>query len=416
MVTADLRARVRRRRLRVGCAIAALAVVTAAIAIVATLPGTPGVLPGVLTSAAKSPPPNRPPPVGPVAWYPAGPLPPADAGPDAARYFVALEYRQPTVIAWKTDTEIAVVWPPTGGGLFVGVAAAGDDRTFVLEEDGADGQPSAFYELRLRLDGRPLPLTRLAIPASTMAAARSAAVSNPVFDPGGSPGTPTDNSFAISPDGRKLAVAVAVGSQAAIDVVTLATGSVREWSGPGGVQAANAMELGWAGNRCVTFTWWVTGKGAHTVLRLLNTGTGNKLLASRVVVGPFKNLAGIRGTALLGGYSVSPDGSTLFAEYAGPLTVGTPIGTAKVAIIQISVRTGQPVREILPPVHLGIRGPLCGVLWSDPSGRSIVATCGANVESDLEQGIVSDEKLRTLSLDLPGDSVVAYSPNDFLAW
>jgi hypothetical protein len=401
---ASLRGRVRRRRIRVGGVIAGLIVIAATTAVLATLPAAPPV----------------PPISGPVAWYPAGPLPPADAGPEAAPYFIALKRWTDSpgvvpltvdVFAWRTGTPIAVVAPPTPGGSFLGVAAAGDDRTFVVEEDGRDSKPAAFYELRLRPDGKPLPLTRLPIPAATMDGARAAATPNMLFDPVSIMGVAADkdlnNSFAVSPDGRKLAVAVAAGGHAAIDVVTLATGSVHEWRAGAGASAVSGMEVGWAGNRHVTFTWWVRKAkiGWGRVLRLLDTGSGSNLIASRVVVGSFKSLAGM-GAGSLFHYTTSPDGTTIFAEY---------FGEPKYVIVQISVRTGRLVREILPPVRHSRLGPLCTVLWSDPSGHSVAATCGSGVESDLEQGIVTDGKLRAVSLHLPGDKYF-YALGDFIAW
>jgi hypothetical protein len=55
------------------------------------------------------------------------------------------------------------------------------------------------------------------------------------------------------------------------------------------------------------------------------------------------------------------------------------------------------------------------VLWSDPSGHSVAATCGSGVASDLEQGIVTDGKLRAVSLHLPGNKV-DWPLGDFVAW
>jgi hypothetical protein len=112
------------------------------------------------------------------------------------------------------------------------------------------------------------------------------------------------------------------------------------------------------------------------------------------------------GAGRLGNYTVSPDGSTIFAEY---------VGETKYVIAQISVRTGRLVREVLPPVRYIMRGPLCTVLWSDPSGYSVAATCGSAVASDLEQGIVTDGKLQAVSLHLPGNKV-DLALGDFAAW
>jgi hypothetical protein len=390
---AILRGRVRRRRLRVGGAIAGLAVVTAVTAGVATLP------------AAK---PANPP----VAWYPAGPVPAADAGPEAAPYFITLAgglHDPVTVTAWRSGKQIAEVWPPTRMGTFVGVAAAADDRTFVLEEDGSNTKPTAFYELRLRPDGHPLPLTRLAIPAATMAKVRSAASPNPLLDPVEIRGVPPfglTNSFAISPDARNLAVAVAAGGQAAIDVVSLPTGRFREWRVPNGTGP-----LAWAGDRYLTFFQYRDNVG----LVVLDTASDS---APRVIVRPIAHVEGVgRGFAFFSSL-VSADGSTLFTTYFGA-DRKCPGGYAcsKMTIIQISLRTGELVREILPPIRFGVRGPFCAALWSDPSGRRVAVSCGNKGELDgLEQGIVSDGKFRSLSLHLPGDLVLEIPPGDFVAW
>jgi hypothetical protein len=97
----------------------------------------------------------------------------------------------------------------------------------------------------------------------------------------------------------------------------------------------------------------------------------------------------------------------------------------KEAIVQISVQTGRMVREILPPVRVSSRGPLCQVLWSDPSGRVAAAICGTLEALDLgghesspglEQGIVSDGNFREAHLNLPYDLVINLSPGDLVAW
>jgi hypothetical protein len=92
-------------------------------------------------------------------------------------------------------------------------------------------------------------------------------------------------------------------------------------------------------------------------------------------------------------------------------------------VIQISLRTGELVREILPPIRYGIEGPFCAALWSDPSGRRVAASCGNIGELDgLEQGIVSDGRFRDLPLHLGGNLPVpgglggGYPPGDYVAW
>ncbi len=108
--------------------------------------------------------------------------------------------------------------------MFTWVAAAGNDRTFVLAAQraqpiaGARGMiggtgPARLYRLVLHRSGRPGALRPLRLP----------------------PVSGNINGFALSPDGSKLAVSTtqAPGSAARasqIQVFTLATGAQRSWT------------------------------------------------------------------------------------------------------------------------------------------------------------------------------------------
>jgi Tol biopolymer transport system component len=68
---------------------------------------------------------------------------------------------------------------------------------------------------------------------------------------------------AVSPDGRKLAVAVQSGGsqRGAIEVMTLATGAVTTWTAP---RSGWATQLSWARHgRELGFFWQMTGRTAR---------------------------------------------------------------------------------------------------------------------------------------------------------
>ena len=115
-----------------------------------------------------------------------------------------------------TGQTIATIAPPHGQ-FFAGIAAAGDDRTFVLQAEVGGQTPkspmpvnpstAAFDELRLKADGHLESLSVLGtVPARTAL-----------------------SGFAISQDASMLAYFTGAGFEA----VSLATGTGRHW--PGGL-------------------------------------------------------------------------------------------------------------------------------------------------------------------------------------
>src|SRR5579859_3625131 len=167
-----LRRRARRRGMRRAVMAATITAVVAVIAVGVTaagLPGTgrpaggrPGASPAILTHAG---------------WRPAGPAPAADASPAVAPYIVIPGWGGEGTAQVRdifTGRTIATI-QPLAGQYVVGAAAAGDDRTFVLQAEVGGQQeigppmnaPTvAFDELRLGADGRPRSLvTVLTVPA-----------------------------------------------------------------------------------------------------------------------------------------------------------------------------------------------------------------------------------------------------------
>jgi hypothetical protein len=146
-------------------------------------------------------------------------------------YFVSVAFTgkvaQSPAVAVVHDTvsghALATIRPPIRGGTIVGVSAAGDDRTFVLDEQfwvkpkypfptaGYPG-PHSFYLLRLSSAGRVSSLGRLRVTV---------------------PATQVLRAFALSPDGQRLALAVQSRKnlgRTELMIVTLSTGSTRVWA------------------------------------------------------------------------------------------------------------------------------------------------------------------------------------------
>jgi len=133
---------------------AALAVIAIVITVV-TVSHPPHQGPDLVTGAA-----GRPDvPLGPPAstYVRSGQVPP---------YFVTLTPSGAAVHLTVGGATVATIQPSLPGGKVVAVTAAGDDRTFVLAEQGQDRKAVTFYQFRLGSSGRPGALTRLPMSVS----------------------------------------------------------------------------------------------------------------------------------------------------------------------------------------------------------------------------------------------------------
>jgi hypothetical protein len=275
-----------------------------------------------------------------------------------------LPYSPPTdavVRATATGTALAMITPPRPYGTFIGVTAAADDRTFVL----------AAVELA------PLPLTEAPAtglfllridPANPVPSARARLTPLPVtVRPPGAGVT----GLALSPDGRKLAVAEVypIAAPPALHVVTLATGAEQAWAaatgGPTFGPGATGEPLSWAQDgRTLAFA------GSGTAVRLLNTAAaGSSLLASSrlVVSAPNGDLFPYWDQVI-----ITPDGQTIIAviEIAAEAKNGHRV-TVRQELVTFSARTGKLL-------HVLDRVPVYGnpmhILWASPSGQVLIVS------------------------------------------
>ena len=301
-------------------------------------------------------------------WQPAGNLPAPDAGLAAAPYFVTIPAGGSAGIVTDTLTGQVAATVRSPGQGFAGVAAAGDDHTFVLaaRETGAVG----FYELRLRPDGREESLKPLfTLPIRTAPA------------------------FAVSPDASLLAYTTSTG----IETVSLAARTARAWTLPQG----QASSLSWAGDTTLAFLWQVfTSSGVQPAgagVRLLDvTAAGTLIQASRPLI---PVCTGSQVCAF--GPLITPDGSKVLATN---IILGAGVTTT---IEEYSARTGQALAAVTPPVTTPKGNQTCVPLWTDPSGEQVAAFCG--------QGFVaSGTRFRAANLHVPAG--VSFNSGQVFAW
>jgi hypothetical protein len=301
-------------------------------------------------------------------WQPAGPLPAADASPSVAPYIVIPGYggdggaQVRNMFAGRTIVTIA----PLPGQYVIGAAAAGDDRTFVLQAEmggqqqefggrkvGPQQNPTtiAFDELRLGSDGRPLSLVLLlTVPARDAMAG-----------------------FAISQDASMLAYANSQDS--GFETVSLTTGARRSWAPPDSGTVSGAS-LSWAGDHTLAFEW-LAGDNRHPPglgLRVLNIAApGNLLQASRLIV-PYGQYCGAN-AACQDGQLLTPDGSKMLVTRV--VTEGQDYADS---VVEYSASTGQRLADLMPTIHTPYGGPPCVPLWTDPSGEQVISFCGGHGE------------------------------------
>ena len=367
-----LRRRARRRGIRRAATVTTIALVAAAVVTAVAVAGVTGGVAGKGRPEVGRPAASRSAAPGMVthgAWQPAGPLPAADAAPAVQPYIVLLPVGDGTakvrnVFTFHTVATIA----PLPGQFMINIAAAGDDRTFVIEAE-VGGQRQEFHgkkigppmnsrtvvfdELRLNADYRPISLVELfTVPANDV-----------------------ESVFAISQDASMLAYSTGNG----FETVSLATGTRRSWPGVDG-GAASIGTMAWAGDRHLVFEW--TSNSANSVqpadagTRLLDvTARGDVLQASRLIV-PFGQHCSSR-AIWCDPPAITADGAKLLITKA-ITTGGDTTGTVE----EVSVSTGQVLAIVATPVTQPTPGPNCLPLWSDPSGAQMVLSCAHSQKYD----------------------------------
>jgi hypothetical protein len=281
-------------------------------------------------------------------------LPHQVAGPAAAlpRYYLVNSGngRDVTVRASATGQPLATVTAPAGY-RFSWLAAAADDRRFVMAEVSGSGRHlvTSFLLLRLTAAGRPASWSRLSY--TVTAGPAGLAVTG----------------LAMNPEASMLAMAITPlpfsGSNPAglsrITEIALPTGAVvRSWTAPGKVQPG---ELSWVRGGRLSFMITDGRPLSHhppiLQLRLLNTASldGDLLSASSVV--RLRQPGSSLSSAL-----VTPDGNEIIAwtYVSRPDPSGGGGFLVENSLGEFSMRTGTLQR----------------VLYGEPSGRTLINSVG----------------------------------------
>jgi hypothetical protein len=281
-------------------------------------------------------------------------------------YFVALsgptqaegDYRA-VVRSTVTGRTLATVTPPRPYRVFTWVSGAGGDSTFVLAaqrywhighgqaglpaEKRDNTTPTVFFRLTFAPATHAATLTRLSVPG-------------PVHSLFG---------MAVSPDGTRLALDLNLKS---VQVVTLATGTVRSWAWHGSGNIGNWKPMGqvfsWSSDgRYLEFQQWGGHLDETMHVRVLDTtAPGTSLTASRVIVGfPSSTLATTNTFLTADGTRVVAATSFYPPHHSGP--------GGYVQITEYSASTGKPlVHEDRFSASIGWQD----VLWSSPDGSALV--------------------------------------------
>jgi hypothetical protein len=280
-----------------------------------------------------------------------------------------------------TGATLATVRPPKPFGTFLLVAAAADDRTFVLSAQRVPrgfgpAEPTKLFRAQLNPAAGTVTLTPLPVP---------------LFPAGMSP-----TGLALSPDGTKLAVALQTKGRVQIRVYSLTTGQVKVWQDHGMLTSDGYLPkdaLSWARSGALAFTDWVSNQLNGVWLLNTNRPGGSLLADSRLAVSAI-----YPGARYLGGSGiVTPDGSTIVAAMwrHKPRYFGD--------VREFSAATGKVTRTMRP-----VRAPGESVVWTNSSGSVLIVWAPRSPQSsDLILGVLSGKsftpipKAPTMPLDDP---------------
>jgi hypothetical protein len=340
---------VQARRRQTAVRAAAVGAVAALVAVVLAVNLSPGPTgralaqrpPGLLLAAAAV----RPPPVrAAVAGMP--------------RYYVTLDHFRPVAKVRDAATGQVLSTVPLPRRIDPKqsqIAAAGDGRRFALSLFSFPR--TRFYWLRVGAGGRSARLT--ALNAAPLPAGEYA------------------DGIAVSPDGSKLAVAIqrGGGNYGAVTVVSLATGAARTWTtGRPGLPS----DVSWADGRRLGFFWVGTGaaQGSSGLWELDTAAPGHALLSGRRV------LPEVTGGDTVQDAELTTAG-TVIASVTYNGTAHVARGTVVGGIVELSARTGSPLRTLLAehaayaadPVQPGWYIGSCLLAAADHSGDHLLVSC-----------------------------------------
>jgi hypothetical protein len=300
-----------------------------------------------------------------------------------------------------TGKVIDTISPPPGL-IFTDVEGTSDDRTFValaaVNTTPGGAPPNTWYLLRIAPgSAHPYQLTKLPIklPANTLASA-----------------------YALSPDGRELAVGSmpSNGSATMLGIYSVATGAeLRAWTAPGGTMSGIfGGTLTWLpGGRQLAFTARVSTDVpdySYTQLRALDVkGTSANLMADSRAL--FTNDDTSRFTCE--SLQITPDGGTAICatQYDSGTVPGNNASCANGGLKFIAF----PLPALKPSRVLYQSREPCNngesfTLWTDASASSIIGATWINPhdasgKEAVQVGVITGRRFRPLNLakSVPSD-------------
>lgn len=280
--------------------------------------------------------------------------------------------------ATATGRVVAKITPPPGS-VFTMVATASGvgryvlaaQRTAAVQIEGNVGYlrqvgPIRFYQLRISSSGQVSALNPLPFPAL--------------------PADADLSGLALTPDGRKLAVAIRTGGPRPgpeIQVDTLATGAQRVWTWPGAQPIAESLggtgsALSWAADDSTLAFPRLIG-GQYRVRLLDTTAPGSSLAASRLALSlnwtgnatsrRFSHGRAVNNSVTFGAL-LTPDGSKIVVA---TVTQSMHPLTSEFAFTEFSARTGKVV-AVLGRWRFIRRWPQQeqAVLWTNADGSTLL--------------------------------------------
>jgi|HubBroStandDraft_3_1064219.scaffolds.fasta_scaffold49440_2 hypothetical protein len=308
---------------------------------------------------------------------------PARPLPGVPRYYVVLAPtphgawpQQAEVRATATSQTVATLAVPAPYNVFIMVAAAADVGRYVLAAQRTEVQqegnvkiaepvgPVRFYQFWISSSGQVSSLRPLPVPEV--------------------PAGPSLAGLALTPDGRKLAVALETpkpGRNPEIEVDTLATGAQRVWTWPGAQPIEESLggtgaAVSWAADdRTLAFQRLI---GSKIQVRLLDTAApGSSLAASRVALSRFWDGSSHRfrhgrsvNDIMTFGTLLTPDGSKIVCA-TDTETQQPP--SAELAFTEFSAQTGKVV-AVLGRWQITGHWPTeeQDVLWTNADGSTLL--------------------------------------------
>jgi len=288
---------------------------------------------------------------------------------------------------------LRTVSPPAPYNAFESFAGAANGRTFVFaaNRNRYDKTGKEYYKLDQKT---PLKFMILRITPS----------GHTRLSPLSLPGTLTQAqapTLALSPDGAKLAVAYGgSGKPAVVQVITLATGQMRQWTSP---PPAATPVLGGPG------TWTSDGRtlalgqmsiqpsgeirSTPTQMRLLDTTAPGTSLAAA------SKLVTLRGAGRFPWPFITPDGTKLIGEMLHqPARPGTITESGAFGVY--SARTGTLLQVIgrwqrTGPGNILLTHDRQAVVWSSPSGSRLIVERPRGKLNEV--GVLTGDKFRPLA-------------------